>query len=128
MGHVGASVHGYFCIKNTMKGIAHRRVLEELEYVILTKRCQHINEMMAVAVKHFLIILWSRFLIIRQIFNMATNAISVVFPLQRGQLSRDREGSTSRPLTNLTRASLTWMALHTVDQSHARFTDMHGAS
>ena len=36
---------------------------------------QHVNEMMAVAVKNFLNFLWSRFLIIRQNVNMATNAI-----------------------------------------------------
>ena len=51
-------------------GIASRDVLKELEV------CgQHINEMMAVAVKKFLNLLWSRFLIIRQNVNMATNAI-----------------------------------------------------
>ena len=36
---------------------------------------QYINEMMAVAVENFQNFLWSRFLIIRQNVNMATNAI-----------------------------------------------------
>ena len=40
--------------------------------MILTKLGQHVNEMMAVAVKKFQ---WSRFLIIRQNVNKATNAI-----------------------------------------------------
>ena len=43
--------------------------------MILTKLGQHVNEMMAVAVKKYHIFLWSRFLIIRQNVNMATNAI-----------------------------------------------------
>ena len=43
--------------------------------MILTKLGQHVNEMMAVAVKNFLNFCWSRFLIIRQNVNMATNAI-----------------------------------------------------
>ena len=44
---------------------------------------------------------------------MATNAVLYCsLPLQRGQLFRDREGSTPRPLNNPKRASLTRMALH----------------
>ena len=43
--------------------------------MILTKLDQQVNEMMAIAVKNVLIFLWSRFLIIRQNVNMATNAI-----------------------------------------------------
>ena len=43
--------------------------------IILTKLGQHVNEMMAVAMKNFKNFLWSRFLIIRQNANMATNAI-----------------------------------------------------
>ena len=61
---------------------------------------------------------------------MATNAILYCgLPLQRGQLFRDSEGSTSRPLTNPVRASLTRTARRNAvtDQSHAGFTDMDGA-
>ena len=43
--------------------------------MILIKFGQYINEMMAVAVKNFQNFLWSRFLIIRQNVNVATNAI-----------------------------------------------------
>ena len=43
--------------------------------MILIKLGQHVNEMMAVAVKKFQNFYWSRFLIIRQNVNMATNAI-----------------------------------------------------
>ena len=46
--------------------------------MILTKLGQQVNEMMAVAVKKFhsnKVFYWSRFLIIRQNVNMATNAI-----------------------------------------------------
>ena len=43
--------------------------------MILTKRGRHVNEMMAVAVKKILNFLLSRFLIIRQNVNMATNVI-----------------------------------------------------
>ena len=43
--------------------------------MILTKLGQHVNEMMAVAVNTFQNVQWSRFLIIRQNVNMATNAI-----------------------------------------------------
>ena len=43
--------------------------------MILIKVGQYINEMMAVAVDNFKNFLWSRFLIIRQNVNMATNAI-----------------------------------------------------
>ena len=43
--------------------------------MILTKLGQHVSEMMAVAVKNLKNFLWSRFLIIRQNVNMATNAI-----------------------------------------------------
>ena len=43
--------------------------------MILIKLGQHINEMMAVAVKKFQNFQWPRFLIIRQNVNMATNAI-----------------------------------------------------
>ena len=43
--------------------------------MILIKFGQYVNEMMAVAVKNFQNFLWSRFLIIRQNVNLATNAI-----------------------------------------------------
>ena len=43
--------------------------------MILIKLGQYVNEMMAVAVKMFENFYWSRFLIIRQNVNMATNAI-----------------------------------------------------
>ena len=43
--------------------------------MVLTPFGKHVNEMMAVAVKKFKNFLWSRFLIIRQNVNMATNAI-----------------------------------------------------
>ena len=43
--------------------------------MILKKIGQHFNEMMAVAVKNKINVRWSRFLIIRQNVNMATNAI-----------------------------------------------------
>ena len=43
--------------------------------MILIKVGEHVNEMMAVAVKKFQNFLWSGFLIIRQNVNMATNAI-----------------------------------------------------
>ena len=43
--------------------------------MILIKFGQYINEMMAVAVENFQNFFWSRFLIIRQNVNMATNAI-----------------------------------------------------
>ena len=55
-------------------GIARRGVLKELGVGDFEKLGQHVNEMMAIAVKtvqNF----WSRFLIIRQNVNMATNAI-----------------------------------------------------
>ena len=42
--------------------------------MILTKLGQHVNEMMAIAVKTVQIF-WSRFLIIGQNVNMATNAV-----------------------------------------------------
>ena len=42
--------------------------------MILTKLGQHVNEMMAVVVKNIQNF-WSRFLIIRQNGNMATNAV-----------------------------------------------------
>ena len=75
--------------------------------MVLTKLDQHINGMMAVTVKQILNFLSSRFLIIRQIFNMATNAILYCsLPFQRVQLFRDRDGSTSLPLTNPMRALL----------------------
>ena len=41
----------------------------------LTTFFQHVHEMTAVVVKNVLNLLWSRFLIIRQNVNMATNAI-----------------------------------------------------
>ena len=50
-------------------------VLKELEVCDFEKFCQHVNEMMAAAVKKILNFGWSRFLIIRQNVNMATNAI-----------------------------------------------------
>ena len=57
-------------------GIAHRSILKELEVHDYDKIIgQHVNEMMAVALKKFQNFLWSRFLIIRQNVNMATNAI-----------------------------------------------------
>ena len=43
--------------------------------MIFIKLGQHVNEMMAVAVKKFQNFLWSRFFIIRQNVNMAINAI-----------------------------------------------------
>ena len=43
--------------------------------MIFQKFGQDVNEMVAVAVKHFQNFLWSRFRIIRQNVNMATNAI-----------------------------------------------------
>ena len=43
--------------------------------MILKKIGQHVNEMMAVVVKNLKNFLWSRFLIIRQYVNMATDAI-----------------------------------------------------
>ena len=46
--------------------------------MMLTKLGQHVNEMITVAVKHFQNFSWSRFLIIRQNVNMATNAICTV--------------------------------------------------
>ena len=43
--------------------------------IMMTKRGQHVNKMMVVAVKNFKKFGWSRFLIIRQNVNMATDAI-----------------------------------------------------
>ena len=51
---------------------AHGVSKKSWKYQILTKFCEHVNEMIAVAVTNFL---WSSFLIIRQNVNMATNAI-----------------------------------------------------
>ena len=46
-----------------LMGIARRGVLKELEVCDFEKFGQHVNEMMAVAVKNLLNFLWSRFLI-----------------------------------------------------------------
>ena len=43
--------------------------------MILKQFCQHVNEMMTVAVTKFQNVWWSRFLIIKQNVNIATNAI-----------------------------------------------------
>ena len=45
------------------------------KYVILTSLGQHVNKMMAVAVKVFQIFLWSVFPLIRQNISIATNAM-----------------------------------------------------
>ena len=74
-------INTWLFVYNKLTGIAHQGVLEGSENVILTKLGQHINEMLAVAVTNFLnFVLLSRFLIIKQIVNMVTNAISVVCP------------------------------------------------
>ena len=43
--------------------------------MILIKFCHYINEMMTVPVENFQNLGWSRFLILRQNVNMATNVI-----------------------------------------------------
>ena len=44
-------MHEYVAIFFLLMGISRWGVLKEWRYVILTKRSQHVNEMMAVAVK-----------------------------------------------------------------------------
>ena len=71
-----------------LMGIARRGVLKELEVCDFEKKIgEHVNEMMAVAVKNFKNFLWPRFLIIRQNVNMATNAIlySGLTPIEGSQ-------------------------------------------
>ena len=64
--------------------------------MILIKFGQYINEMMAVAVENFKNLLWSRFLIIRQNVNMATNAILYCGLPPKVVVSRTLVGETYR--------------------------------